>query len=105
MVALSLAMRMSSGMIGVIQLSENSITTWSILTETCQLLLTHMGVHAQVKFTQQDSQFAELFEFEASHLESFAMVMKKCAISTMDLIDGQASVLSKICFLPKKIDL
>lgn len=77
------------------QLNDTLITTWPVLTETCHLLLTRMGVHAQVKFTQQVSQFAELFVLDDTHLERCAMLMQQYANLPMDLTDASLVVLAE----------
>jgi predicted nucleic acid-binding protein len=76
-----------------IKLNDSLITTCPVLTETSHLLLVRLGVNAQVKFTQQISQFSELFVLENTHLQRCAVLIQKYRDLPMNLTDTSLVVL------------
>ncbi|AWB67292.1 VapC toxin family PIN domain ribonuclease [Saccharobesus litoralis] len=78
-----------------VSLNDTLITTWPVLTETCHLLLSRMGVHAQVKFIQQVEQFADLFVLEPKHLIRCSQLMEQYQNLPMDLTDASLVVLAE----------
>jgi predicted nucleic acid-binding protein len=76
-------------------IDEDLITTWPVLTETCHLLLSRLGVHAQVKFIQQISSFTSLFEMNNAHLSKCADLMHQYRELPMDLTDASLVVLAE----------
>lgn len=77
------------------QLNGTLITTWPVLTETCHLLLSRIGVEAQIKFVQQVTQFTDLFTLETRHLHRCAELMEKYRSLPMDLTDASLVVLAE----------
>lgn len=76
-------------------LYEDLITTWPVLTQTCWLLLSRLGVHALVKFIRQISSFTRLFEMNTTHILQCAALMHKYRVLPMDLTDASLVVLAE----------
>jgi predicted nucleic acid-binding protein len=78
------------------RLAEGLVTTWPVVTETCYLLLRHMGGAAQRNFVQTwiDGGFAirDLGEDDARRL---LRLMKDYADLPMDLADASLVVLAE----------
>lgn len=76
--------------------NEPLITTWSVITETCYLLLTRQNVQTQIKFIEQLNQgLFTVFNLEPSHGERIAELMKQYADLPMDLADASLVVLAE----------
>jgi predicted nucleic acid-binding protein len=80
----------------VTQLREPLVTTWPVVTETCYLLLTQLGVQAQVAFlrtyTAGAFQIYDLVEKQAPRLAS---LMEKYADLPMDMADASLVLLAE----------
>ncbi len=78
------------------KVNEPLITTWCVVTETCYLLLTRKGVHAQVAFVTSLSNGAfEVFNLECPHIQRMVQLMQQYADLPMDLADASLVVLAE----------
>jgi len=77
-------------------LTEPLISTWPVLTETCHLLASRLGVDAEVRFVRsaKDGAF-QLFSLEASHLPRIETLMRKYRELPMDLADASLVILAE----------
>lgn len=76
--------------------NEPLITTWSVITETCYLLLTRKNVQTQIKFIEQLNQgLFTVFNLEPNHIERIAELMKQYADLPMDLADASLVILAE----------
>ena len=50
------------------QLTEPLVVTWPVVTETCHLMLSRLGVRAETRFIEQIARNVELHELERAHL-------------------------------------
>ncbi|MDO3386821.1 PIN domain-containing protein [Gilvimarinus sp. SDUM040013] len=76
-------------------LNESLVTTWPVLTEVCHLLLSRLGVNAQVVFMSRVDQYCQLFELTEAHLRRCAELMDKYRDLPMDLTDASLVVLAE----------
>lgn len=76
-------------------LDDSLIVTWPVLTEACYLMLSHLGVDAEVKFVQQISNTVDIFPLSTKHLVSVAALMVKYADLPMDLADASLVVVAE----------
>ena len=77
-------------------LEEPLITTWPVLTETCHLLLQHLGNSAQQKLFKSYSIGAfEVFNLTRDHTSAIHRFMKKYADLPMDLADASLIILAE----------
>ncbi len=77
-------------------IDEPLITTWPVLTETCHLLLQHLGNQAQQKLIKSYSIGAfEIFDLTRKHISDIHKYMKKYADLPMDLADASLVVLAE----------
>ena len=78
------------------RLDEGFVTTWPVVTETCHLLLRHLGGAAQRNFVQAWLEggflIQDLVEDDASHI---LRLMKDYADLPMDLADASLVVLAE----------
>ena len=78
------------------KIDEPLITTDSVITETCYLLLNRIGNHAQQRFMQNYANGVfKAFHLEAHHAAYIATLMEKYADLPMDLADGSLIVLAE----------
>lgn len=78
------------------QYPEPLITTWSVITETCHLLLARKGAYAQIRFMQALSNgAAELFLLQTHHQSRIVELMTKYADLPMDLADASLVILAE----------
>lgn len=77
-------------------LREPLVTTWPVMTETCYLLLTRLGVEAELAFLRsaRDGAF-EIFPLQDDHLPRIEALMKRYADLPMDLADASLVVLAE----------
>ena len=77
-------------------LREGLVTTWPVMTETCHLLLTRLGVHAEIAFLRglRDRACA-VFSIADSHLPRVEELMEEYANLPMDLADASLVVLAE----------
>lgn len=71
-----------------LQLNEDLITTWPVITETCHLLLNRLSNHAQLLFLQQIQQNVRVFEIQQQHVPELQNLMEKYSDLPMDLADA-----------------
>ena len=76
-------------------LTESLVTTWPVLTEVCHLLLSRLGVNAQVTFMTKADQYCQLFELTEAHLRRCAVLMDKYRDLPMDLTDASLVILAE----------
>lgn len=71
------------------ELNESLMTTWPVMTETCYLLATRLGVDAELAFVRSalDGAF-ELFELEPGQLRRAHDLMQKYRTLPIDLADA-----------------
>ena len=78
------------------EIDEPLICTWPVLTETCHLMLTRLGVNAQTRFLQgMENGLAQLYQLEPDHLARLQALMEKYADLPMDLADASLVVLAE----------
>ncbi|EGV17947.1 type II toxin-antitoxin system VapC family toxin [Thiocapsa marina] len=78
------------------QPTEGLITTWPVATETCHLLLSRVGEHAQQAFIHSlRDGAADLFAIDRSHLPRLAELMQQYSDLPMDLADASLVVLAE----------
>ena len=70
------------------QLDEHLVVTWPVVTETCHLLLSRLGVQAELRFIEQVSTNVEIHELRQEHLGAIRVLMEKYADLPMDLADA-----------------
>ena len=73
-------------------LTESLVVTWPVITETCHLLLSRLGVRAETRFIEQVSRNVELHELSKAHLGAIQALMEKYADLPMDLADASLVV-------------
>ena len=73
-------------------LTESLVVTWPVVTETCHLMLSRLGVRAETRFIEQVSKNVELHELGKAHLGTIQALMEKYAELPMDLADASLVV-------------
>ncbi|WP_311774259.1 MULTISPECIES: VapC toxin family PIN domain ribonuclease [unclassified Nostoc] len=72
------------------------MTTWSVVTETCYLLLTRKGVDAEIIFLNSlQQELFTIFNLELHHTARIIELMKKYADLPMDLADASLVILAE----------
>ena len=69
-------------------LDEALVVTWPVVTETCYLMLTRLGVQAQLRFVEQVSSNVSIHEIGQEHLGAIRALMEQYARLPMDLADA-----------------
>jgi len=78
------------------KLTEPLITTWPVMTETCHLLVTRVGVAAQIKFVQSFVEGAfQVFDLRTGHAARLQHLMVQYADLPMDLADASLVILAE----------
>ncbi|TQV84294.1 VapC toxin family PIN domain ribonuclease [Exilibacterium tricleocarpae] len=77
------------------QITVPLVVTWPVLTETCHLLMSRLGVSAQIKFMAQLQQVAKLFQLESKHLNFMQILMEKYRQLPMDLADASLVIVAE----------
>lgn len=78
------------------KLAEPLIVTWPIMTETCHLLLSRLGIEAQRRFLKSFEQHAfRLFQLEERHVTRLNELFEKYADLPMDLADASLVILAE----------
>lgn len=77
-------------------MTEPLITTWPVMTETCQLLAARLGVDAEIRFlgAARDGAFT-VFALEPSHLGRIEALVEKYRDLPMDLADASLVLLAE----------
>lgn len=70
------------------RLAEPLIVTWPVLTETCHLMLTRLGVEGELQFVQQVARVADIHETRADRLPEIQALMAHYRDLPMDLADA-----------------
>lgn len=77
-------------------LDERLVTTWPVLTETCHLLATRLGVDAEVRFIRSARSDAfEIFALHSALLPRIETLMNKYRELPMDLADASLVILAE----------
>jgi predicted nucleic acid-binding protein len=72
------------------------ITTWPVMTETCHMLATRLGIHAELAFVRSATLGAfELFQLERVHLPRVETLIEKYRALPMDLADASLVILAE----------
>lgn len=72
------------------------VTTWPVLTETCHLLATRLGVDAELAFVRAGALGAySVFPLDGSHLPRIEALMEKYRALPMDLADASLVILAE----------
>ena len=74
------------------RLDEALVVTWPVITETCHLLLSRLGVQAELRFIEQMSRNVEIHEIGQGRLDTVHALMEKYADLPMDLADASLVV-------------
>ena len=74
------------------RLTESLVVTWPVVTETCHLMLSRLGVRAETRFIEQVSKNVELHELGEAHLGTIQALMENYADLPMDLADASLVV-------------
>ena len=70
------------------QLDDALVVTWPVVTETCHLMLSRLGLQAELRFLEQVSRNVEIHEIGQGHLGAIHALMEKYASLPMDLVDA-----------------
>lgn len=77
-------------------MGEPLVTTWPVMTETCHLLATRLGVQAELEFVERAARGAfQLFALEESHLSRVRELMEKYQELPMHLADASLVILAE----------
>ena len=74
------------------RLDDGLLVTWPVITETCHLLLSRLGVRAELRFIEQVSSNVHVHEIGPRHLDAIHSLMTKYASLPMDLADASLVV-------------
>jgi len=69
-------------------LADTLLVTWPVVTETCHLLLTRLGLQPQLRFLEQLSENIEIHEITVDRLPAIRALMEKYSNLPMDLADA-----------------
>ncbi len=76
-------------------LRQPLVTTWPVMTETCHLLASRLGIDAEISFVRSASFGAfEVFALERSHLPRALALIEKYRALPMDLADASLVILA-----------
>ena len=77
-------------------LTEDPITTWPVITETCHIVQRELGASAASHFIKmlQDNEI-EIFTIEKKHLPLIQRLIQKYADLPMDLADASLVILAE----------
>lgn len=77
-------------------INEPLITTWCVITETCYLLLTRLGNHAQLSFIDNILTGGLIvFALEETHVERIRQLITQYSDLPMDLADASLVILAE----------
>jgi predicted nucleic acid-binding protein len=72
------------------------ITTWPVMTETCHMLASRLGIHAELAFVRSATLGAfEVFQLELAHLPRVATLIEKYRALPMDLAEASLVILAE----------
>jgi predicted nucleic acid-binding protein len=73
------------------------VTTWPVMTETCHMLATRLGLDAQLAFIRSATLGAfEIFSLGREHLPRIEALVQKYRALPMDLPDASLVVLAEV---------
>lgn len=70
------------------RLNESLVVTWPVVTQTCDLMLTRLGVQAELRFIEQMSRNVGIHEIGQERLGAIRALMEQYAHLPMDLADA-----------------
>ena len=73
-------------------LDEPLVVTWPVLTETCHLMLSRLGVLAELRFVEQISRNVDIHEIGKERIVDVHALMAKYHNLPMDLADASLVV-------------
>ncbi|NCR09536.1 MAG: PIN domain-containing protein [Microcystis aeruginosa LG13-11] len=80
----------------IASINEPLITTWCVITETCYLLLTRLGNHAQLRFMDNILEGGIIvFELKNSPIKRMRELMTQYGDLPMDLADTSLVILAE----------
>ncbi len=72
------------------------VTTWPVMTETCHMLASRLGVHAELAFVRSATQGAfDIFSLDRAHLPRIEALVEKYRTLPMDLADASLVILAE----------
>lgn len=72
------------------------LTTWPVMTETCHMLASRLGIEAEVAFVRSAGLGAfEIFALDRAHLPRIEILMEKYRALPMDLADASLVILAE----------
>ena len=72
------------------------VTTWPVMTETCHLLTSRLGIGAEIAFVRSATLGAfDIFALERSHLPRVEALLEKYRELPMDLADASLVILAE----------
>jgi uncharacterized protein len=72
------------------------ITTWPVMTETCHMLASRLGIQAELSFVRSATLGAfDIFQLERVHLPRVEMLIEKYRSLPMDLADASLVILAE----------
>lgn len=74
------------------RLDEPLVVTWPVLTETCHLMLSRLGVLAELRFVEQISRNVDIHEMGKERMDDVRALMEKYSDLPMDLADASLVV-------------
>ena len=74
------------------RLDESLVVTWPVLTETCHLLLSRLGVAAELRFVEQISTNVDIHEVGKERIDDIRTLMERYSNLPMDLADASLVV-------------
>lgn len=74
------------------RLDEPLVVTWPVLTETCHLMLSRLGVTAELRFVEQISTNVDVHEMGKERIADVQALMEKYSDLPMDLADASLVV-------------
>ena len=73
-------------------LDETLVVTWPVVTETCHLMLSRLGVRAELRFVEQVWKNVDIHAIGQGHLGAIHELMERYANLPMDLADASLVV-------------
>ncbi|MCL2726584.1 MAG: PIN domain-containing protein [Polyangiaceae bacterium] len=75
---------------------EPLVTTWPVMTETCHLLASRLGIEAERSFLRRANEHAfQIFDLTVAHLDRVDALLMKYADLPMDLADASLVILAE----------
>lgn len=78
------------------ELKEGLVTTWPVLTETCHLMVSRLGVDSELRFLRSlAAGAAAVFDLTASHLPRIESLMMDYKDLPMNIADASLVILAE----------